>query len=139
MSVKFSRLDRARVDQALRRYAESLAADPRVLAVVLFGSLAREDATAMSDADVVIILSDWPDPFHVRIPAFLRSGVGISMDVFPYTLDEAVRAVREGQGVLPVAVREGRWLLDKAGVRERLLTNMPSPKGGIPPFPFRAS
>ena len=106
MSVKFFRLDKQRIDQALRRYAAGLAEDPRVLAVILFGSLARGDATGTSDADVVIILHDSPEPFHDRIPEYLRPGVGISMDVFPYTLQEALR--------------EGRWLLDRAGVRECL-------------------
>ncbi len=121
MSVRFFRLDRARVEGVLQRYAESLAEDPRVLAVAIFGSLARGDATGMSDADVVVIVSDWPDPFHVRAPAFLRRGVGIPMDIFPYTLAEAQQAVREGWGVMRVALRDGRWLLDKANARERLL------------------
>ena len=59
------------------------------LAVVLFGSLARGDATAMSDADIMIILSDASEPFHTRISAFIRPGVGVAMDVFPYTLDRS--------------------------------------------------
>lgn len=129
MSVRFFRLDKAKAEQALKRYADSLAEDPCVLAVVLFGSHARGDATAMSDADVLIILSDHPDPFHVRTPAFLRPGMGIPMDVFPYTMDEAIQALRDGSGVLPLAVREGRWLLDRADVRGRLLSLLPS--GGI--------
>ena len=120
MNVRFFRLDRPKVEQALRRYAESLTENPRVLAVVLFGSLARGDATAMSDADMMIILSDACEPFHTRISAFLRPGMGIAMDVFPYTLAEALQALREGWGVVPVAVREGRWLVDKAAVCERL-------------------
>lgn len=114
------RLERARVEGALQRYADSLAEAPRVFAVILFGSLARDDATAMSDADVAIILSDHPDPFHVRAHAFLRPCVGIAMDVFPCTLDEALQALREGQGVLPLAIREGRWILDRGGASSRL-------------------
>ncbi len=125
MNVRFFRLDRPKVEQALRRYAESLAENPRVLAVVLFGSLARGDATAMSDADMMIILSDASEPFHLRISAFLRPGVGIAMDVFPYTLNEALQALREGWGVVSVAVREGRWLVDKAAVCERLQRAVP--------------
>jgi predicted nucleotidyltransferase len=104
----------------LQRYADNLAEDPRVLAVVLFGSLARGDATVMSDADVLILLSDASEPFHRRIPAFLRPGIGIAMDLFPYTLAEAHQALLEGWGVVHVAVSEGRWLVDKAAVRARL-------------------
>ncbi len=121
MSVKFFRLDRARVDQALGRYVDRLAEDPAVLAVLLFGSLARGDATGTSDADLVVILNASTEPFHARIPAFRFSGIGISMDIFPYTLGEAQQAVREGWGVMRVALREGRWLLDRANVRQRLL------------------
>ena len=129
MSVRFFRLDKPKVEQALERYTASLAEDPRVLAVVLFGSLARGDATAMSDADVLIVLSDFPEPFQARAPAFLRSGIGISMDVFPYTLDEALQSLHEGSGVLPVALREGRWLLDRGAVRSRLKSVLPAAGG----------
>jgi len=105
----------------LRAYVQALAGDPEVLAVVLFGSLARGEATAMSDADVLLILARSSRPFHARIPDYLRSGIGIPMDVFPYTLAEAQRMLGEGTGVVPVALREGIWLLDRARVREGLL------------------
>jgi predicted nucleotidyltransferase len=129
VSARFFRLDKPKIGHALQRYTDGLAEDPRVLGVVLFGSLARGDATAMSDADVLIILSDHPDPFHVRAPAFLRPGIGIAMDVFPYTLEEALQALREGQGILPLAIREGRWLLERQAVRSRLTSALP-PAGG---------
>jgi predicted nucleotidyltransferase len=91
------------------------------LAIVLFGSLARGDGTAMSDADVLLILARSSKPFHARIPDYLRSGIGIPMDVFPYTLVEARRMLSEGMGVVPVALREGIWLLDRARVRQGLM------------------
>lgn len=121
MSVTFFRLDRERTERALRAYVQALAGDPEVLAVVLFGSLARGEATAMSDADVLLILARSSRPFHARIPDYLRGGIGIAMDVFPYTLAEAQRMLGEGTGVVPVALREGIWLLDRARVREGLL------------------
>lgn len=75
----------------------------------------------MSDADVLILLSGSSLPFHERLPQFLRFGVGISLDVFPYTLSEAAQALREGWGVVAVALREGVWLVDKERVKEQLL------------------
>ena len=60
-------------------------------------------------------------PDHARIPDYLRSGIGIAMDVFPYTLAEAQRILGEGTGVVPVALRGGIWLLDRARVREGLV------------------
>lgn len=131
MSARFFRLDRERVDRDIRAYARRLAEDPAVLAVALFGSLARGEATAMSDADVLIILGDSPRPFHERIPEFLRSGVGISLDVFPYTLWEATRALQEGWGVVTIALREGVWLVDKEGVRDRLRAAAPAKEAGL--------
>jgi len=98
-----------------------LAGDPEVLAIALFGSLARGEATAMSDADVLLILARSSKLFHARIPDYLRGGIGIAMDVFPYTLAEAQYMLKEGTGVVPVALREGIWLLDRARVREGLM------------------
>jgi len=98
-----------------------LASDPEVLAIVLFGSLARGEATAVSDADILLILARSTKPFHARIPDYLRSGIGVPMDLFPYTLTEARRMLGDGTGVVSVALREGIWLLDRAHVREGLM------------------
>jgi hypothetical protein len=121
VSVTFYRLDREHIERALESYVQALAADPDVLAVVLFGSIARGEATAMSDADVLIILSGSSKPFHARIPDYRRSGIRLAMDVFPYTLAEAQDMVAEGMGVISVGLREGIWLLDRGRVREKLL------------------
>jgi predicted nucleotidyltransferase len=123
VSVTFFRLHRERIKQALQAYVQALAGDPQVLAIVLFGSLARGEATAMSDADVLLILARSSKPFHVRIPDYLHGGIGVPMDVFPYTLAEAQRMLDEGTGVVPVALREGIWLLDRAQVREGLMAS----------------
>lgn len=130
MSVRFFKLDKQGVERNIRAYARQLAEDPLVLAVAVFGSLARGEATAMSDADVLILLRDSPRPFHERTPDFLRSGVGISLDVFPYTLAEAAQALREGWGVVAIALREGIWLVDKEGVKEQLLAMLPATEVG---------
>jgi len=101
-----------------------VADDPDVLAVVLFGSLARGEATAMSDADVLLLLARSTKSFHARIPDYLRSGVGIAMDVFPYTLDEAQQMLDDESSIVPVALREGIWLLERGKVRERVLGHL---------------
>ncbi len=93
--------------QRLQDWAQGVGARPEVLRVILFGSFARGDATAMSDADVVIVLEDSDVPFHERIPDFLPTGLGVGVDVFPYTQAEARRSLREGWGVVPPAVAEG--------------------------------
>lgn len=75
----------------------------------------------MSDADVLLILARFSKPFHTHIPDYLRRGIGIPMDVFPYTLTEARRMLSEGMGVVSVALREGVWLLDRARIHQRLM------------------
>lgn len=123
MSTTFFKLEQSRIDQALQAYVRAVGDDPNVLAVVLFGSLARGDATAMSDADVLLLLAGSTEPFHTRIPSYLRCGVGIAMDVFPYTLDEARQMLDDESGIVSVALREGIWLLERGKVRERVLAH----------------
>ncbi len=84
-----------------------------MMAVVLFGSLARGDHTAARYADVLILLRNSTQPFEDRIARFLPTGVGIGVDVFPYTLAEAERALVEGWGPLQVALEEGLVLFER--------------------------
>ena len=50
----------------------------------------------MGSADVLIILEDSPLNFDKWFPALMPSGIGVDVDVFPYTLVEAVQALKEG-------------------------------------------
>ena len=113
MSVRVWKIDRKAVLGRLTRWAQTLGQNESVLAVVLFGSLARGDQTAASDADVLIILEDSSLRFDERIPAMMPLGIGISVDVFPYTLAEATQALKEGWGVVRVALQEGLFLFKR--------------------------
>ena len=116
--IRIFRSQRNRAIEQLRQWAESLRSQPEVLAVVLFGSVARGDCTASSDADLLVILRDSPLPFHHRIPSYRPRGVCIPTDVFPYTLSEVRASLAEGWGVAPVALAEGIALLGKEAVRQ---------------------
>lgn len=95
----------------LQQWAQSVGeGDPNVLTVVLFGSFARGDYTAASDADILIILQESSLRFDERIPLYRHRRVGVVVDVFPYTLAEARQSLCEGWGVTPVAVKEGEVL-----------------------------
>lgn len=123
MNVSVWRIDREAILERLARWAHDLGrADENVLAVVLFGSMARGDHTAASDADVLIVLRDSPLRFDERIPAFIPSDVGIGVDVFPYTLAEVKRALVEGWGVVGIALAEGMVLFQREGELRELLT-----------------
>ncbi len=113
MKARVWRIDREDILKRLRSWAENLGNEPTVLAVVLFGSFARGEATPMSDADVLIILSHSPLPFEERIVRYKPLGLGVSVEVFPYTLEEARRGLREGWGMVPPALQEGIYLFKR--------------------------
>ena len=115
MSVRVWKIDRKAILGRLTEWAKTLGQDENVLAVVLFGSLARGDQTAASDADVLIILEDSPLRFDERISALIPSGIGIGVDVFPYTIAEATQALKEGWGVVRIALQEGLFLFNRDG------------------------
>lgn len=77
---------------------------------MLFGSFARGDYTAASDADILVILQESPYRFDERIPLYRPRQLGVSADVFPYTLEEAKQSLRERWGVVPIAIQEGEVL-----------------------------
>ena len=113
--IRTFRVDRPKVRARLREWAQTLRTRPEILRVVLFGSHARGDATAASDADILIILADSPLRFDERIPLYRPTGLGVSVDVFPYTLAEARRSLEEGWGVVPIALAEGQTLFAAPG------------------------
>lgn len=109
--IRIFRVDAEAVRARLRAWAQRLGQeDNNVLAVVLFGSFARGDYTAASDADVVVILRDSSLRFDERIPFYRPRRVGVGVDVFPYTLQEARQSLKEGWGVVPAALAEGEVL-----------------------------
>lgn len=73
--------------------ARALRERPEVLAVVLFGSLAQGQATAASDADLFLLLSESPYPFQDRLVLYRPFGLR-RIEVFPYTLEEARRSLK---------------------------------------------
>jgi predicted nucleotidyltransferase len=83
-------------------------ANPDVLEISLFGSLARGDYAPGSDADLFIhVQEDGQKPFD-RIPRFLRLFLDspIGTDVLVYTLDEVERMRRQGNLLLAQIERE---------------------------------
>ena len=42
-----------------------------------------------------------------KLPEFLSDGIGLSVDVFPYTIDEFKRSIKESWGIGKVALNDG--------------------------------
>ncbi len=107
-SVRITWFDRERTLDALRSAVRELASShPEIEAVILFGSLARGEAVPGSDADLLIILSGSDLPFLERIPRYVPSSCGLDVDVFPYTVREVHRMLREGNRFIKRALEEG--------------------------------
>jgi hypothetical protein len=113
--IKVFRVNRDQVLARLRDWAQSLRSRPEVLGVVLFGSFARGDCTAASDADLLVLLRDSPLSFDERGALYRPTGLGVGVDVFPYTLDEARQSLKQGWGVVPIALSEGQTLYSASG------------------------
>lgn len=113
------RLDRKARLEEVHRGAQAMGEmHPEVLAVVLFGSLARGEATAMSDADLLVLLAHTPWPFGERLVRYRPPGVR-GVEVFPYTWEEAKALLAEGLGPVRPALEEGLVLFQREGAWER--------------------
>ena len=107
MSVRVFRIDNEEVIVKLKSWAESLSHNKDVFGIILFGSLAKKEATPASDADIVILLKDSMERFNDRIPHFIPGKIGISVDVFPYTIEEFHSSLEENWGVAKEALENG--------------------------------
>lgn len=86
----FHRLDLGATVERLRAYArDELGRRPEVREVVLIGSLARDDWSARSDADLVVLVdrAEEPGPFRGARYAPAKHP-GIAVDLLVYTPDE---------------------------------------------------
>ena len=94
-SVRIAFLDRNRAIAELKERAqELLSKDSQVLAVALFGSLARGQALPSSDADLLILLKSHPrSRWFDRIPEYDDAfrGTALPVEPFPYTVEELIR------------------------------------------------
>ena len=131
-NVRVFRLDRAGVLARLRARAQALlAAQPTVLEVRLFGSLAQGDAHPGSDADLFIVVRDGAAPFLDRIPPLAAhfSGVGIGCDVIVYTESERTALAARGGSFSAAVLEAGTTLASRdpaAGQEARTADNCPA-------------
>lgn len=108
MRVAFLNRDRAIAE--LREAAQRLLVyDQRVLAVGLFGSLARGQALPSSDADVLVVLREHPQVrWFDRIAEYADAFAGTSLPVEPFahTYDELQRMRAQHSSFLHAILRD---------------------------------
>lgn len=107
MSAKVFKLNNEEAISRLKSWAESLSRNKNVLGVILFGSLVKREATPASDADIVILLRESKEKFDDRIPRFIPEKIGLSVDVFPYTIEEFQSSLNENWGIAKEALDHG--------------------------------
>ena len=110
---------RALVDPitALKEVIE-LTIDPDVQAVLLFGSIARGEATVDSDIDLAVIADrDWQG--KVNLEDTVRTRLGNDCDVLAFTSAEFTQLAHDGEPVVIDILRHGIALIgDKPRVRK---------------------
>ena len=80
--------------------------------IILFGSVARGDADAESDLDVLVI-KDTTDPFVSRLEAMAAlCPLGVHADILVYTPDELRQMIDDGNPFILQAFREGRTVYE---------------------------
>lgn len=108
-------LDRELVLAELRRACRRACSKvPEIHSVLLFGSLARQNAGPRSDADLLVILKHSPHRRRMdRIPYLLEafSPSPFPLDIVPWTVSELESALAEGDPWLLRIREEGISLL----------------------------
>ncbi len=110
MEVKVFKINREKILLRLKKWAQSIGKERDVLAVILFGSFAKNEETPASDADILILLKESKEKFDKRILRFIPRGLGISVDIFPYTLEEFHSSLKEKWGIAEEAMKNGIFL-----------------------------
>jgi len=80
--------------------------------VILFGSVARGEADADSDLDVLVI-KDTTDPFVCRLEAMAElCSLGVHADILVYTPHELQQMIDDENPFILQAIREGRTIYE---------------------------
>lgn len=98
------------VDRIVQRF--------RPLRVILFGSHAKGIATAESDVDLLVVLSDAPDKRRAAVEIRRAlSDLPVSKDIIVTTPDEIARRGDLAGSVLRPALRAGKVLYEQRGIQ----------------------
>lgn len=89
--------------------AQARVRDANIAVVILFGSLATGGATPSSDADLLVVLRHDPRRVIDRVPHYTRpfEGLGLALQVLPWTEAELATRVTEGDPFAREIVRTG--------------------------------
>ena len=102
-------LDPKLVQEIVRRIVETVHPEK----IILFGSLAREDARPESDLDLLVIAQSQEPRYRRSAPLYgILSDIFIPMDILVYSPEEVEEWSGVRQAFVTTAIREGRVLYE---------------------------
>lgn len=120
--IKFLRIDYEKVFNYLKEYAERIVKRGDAELVILFGSLARGDYTATSDADVLVISSKAKDDRFIDRPLkFMDPKAPIPLEPKVLTIEEAVKMSRRKERFMKDVLQKGIILAGDTSLYRNLL------------------
>lgn len=113
-SVSVIWLDRKAVVASIKRSVSRLArSHPEIERVLMFGSMARNEAVPGSDVDLLFIVSKSERRFVDRLPEYMMTNRYVPVDVLVYTRDEIEKMTRDGNPLIRQAVKEGITVFER--------------------------
>jgi len=105
---------RALVDPAqMLREVVATQVDPQVESVLVFGSVARDEATAHSDVDLAVIAqANWDG--RIDLEDAVRSRLGNDCDVLTFTVAEFAQLANSNEPIVAEILRDGIALIGSA-------------------------
>ena len=102
-------LDPKLVEEIVRRIVETVHPEK----IILFGSLARENARPESDLDLLVIAQSQEPRYRRSAPLYgILSDIFIPMDILVYSPEEVEEWSGVRQAFVTTAIREGRVLYE---------------------------
>jgi len=102
-------------DDVVQTMVERITKQFRPLRIVLFGSRARGQATALSDVDLLVVLPEVANKRHAAVEVLRALGdLPVAADVVVTTPEELARRGQVNGDVLRAALREGKVVYERA-------------------------
>jgi predicted nucleotidyltransferase len=105
--------------EELERYAKD-SIKKGAIVVVLIGSLVKENYTAFSDADVVIVVGEDGRRPMDRIPEFIDPKLPLDVEPRVYTISEMKTMAVSGSRIIEEILRHGKLLAGDPKVLDEL-------------------
>jgi hypothetical protein len=98
------------VIKALRKYAEKIVMEKEAKMVILFGSLAKGNYTATSDADILIISDKVSKRAIDRVSKFIDTKLPVALEPIVLKTSEVMKAIKRQERFIHEVLKNGIFL-----------------------------